>query len=165
MDVGLDYLTLRRSAVTLSGGEAQRIRLATQIGSRLMGVLYVLDEPSIVLHPRDNSRLLSTLENLRDLGNTVLVVEHDDDTIRTADWIVDLGPGAGEHGGEIVAEGTVKDIIKSKRSITGSYLSGKLQVPLPKTRRTGNGHLLRILGGIVVIRMKIPYQSAFNPSY
>jgi len=146
VDVGLDYLTLRRSAVTLSGGEAQRIRLATQIGSRLMGVLYVLDEPSIGLHPRDNSRLLSTLENLRDLGNTVLVVEHDDDTIRTADWIVDLGPGAGEHGGEIVAEGTVKDIIKSKRSITGSYLSGKLQVPLPKTRRTGNGHLLRILG-------------------
>lgn len=146
VDVGLDYLTLRRSAVTLSGGEAQRIRLATQIGSRLMGVLYVLDEPSIGLHPRDNSRLLATLENLRDLGNTVLVVEHDDDTIRTADWIVDLGPGAGEHGGEVVAEGTVKDIIKSKKSLTGSYLSGKLQVPLPKFRRKGNGAKLTIKG-------------------
>lgn len=146
VDVGLDYLTLRRSAVTLSGGEAQRIRLATQIGSRLMGVLYVLDEPSIGLHPRDNSRLLATLENLRDLGNTVLVVEHDDDTIRTADWIVDLGPGAGEHGGEVVAEGTVKEIIKSKKSLTGSYLSGKLQVPLPKVRRNGNGEVLSIKG-------------------
>jgi excinuclease ABC subunit A len=146
VDVGLDYLTLRRSAVTLSGGEAQRIRLATQIGSRLMGVLYVLDEPSIGLHPRDNSRLLATLENLRDLGNTILVVEHDDDTIRTADWIVDLGPGAGEHGGEVVAEGTVKDIIKSKKSLTGSYLSGKLQVPLPKFRRKGNGAKLTIKG-------------------
>ncbi len=111
-----------------------------------MGVLYVLDEPSIGLHPRDNSRLLATLENLRDLGNTVLVVEHDDDTIRTADWIVDLGPGAGEHGGEVVAEGTVKEIIKSKRSLTGSYLSGKLQVPLPKVRRNGNGEVLTIKG-------------------
>jgi excinuclease ABC subunit A len=142
----LDYLTLGRSAVTLSGGEAQRIRLATQIGSRLMGVLYVLDEPSIGLHPRDNSRLLNTLESLRDLGNTVLVVEHDDDTIRTADWIVDLGPGAGEHGGEIVAEGTIKDIIKSKKSITGAYLSGKKQVPLPSFRRKGNGKMITVRG-------------------
>jgi excinuclease ABC subunit A len=146
VDVGLDYLTLGRSAVTLSGGEAQRIRLATQIGSRLMGVLYVLDEPSIGLHPRDNSRLLNTLESLRDLGNTVLVVEHDDDTIRTADWIVDLGPGAGEHGGEIVAEGTIKDIIKSKKSITGAYLSGKKQVPLPSFRRKGNGKMITVRG-------------------
>jgi len=146
VDVGLDYLTLGRSAVTLSGGEAQRIRLATQIGSRLMGVLYVLDEPSIGLHPRDNSRLLNTLESLRDLGNTVLVVEHDDDTIRTADWIVDLGPGAGEHGGEVVAEGTIKDIIKSKKSLTGAYLSGKKQVPLPLFRRKGNGKMITIRG-------------------
>ncbi len=146
VDVGLDYLTLSRSAVTLSGGEAQRIRLATQIGSRLMGVLYVLDEPSIGLHPRDNTRLLNTLESLRDLGNTVLVVEHDDETIRTADWIVDLGPGAGEHGGEIVAEGKVGDILKSKKSLTGAYLSGKKQVPLPEIRRNGNGHMIRILG-------------------
>jgi len=146
VDVGLDYLTLGRSAVTLSGGEAQRIRLATQIGSRLMGVLYVLDEPSIGLHPRDNSRLLNTLENLRDLGNTVLVVEHDDDTIRTADWIVDLGPGAGEHGGEVVAEGTIKDILKSKRSLTGAYLSGRKQVPLPAFRRKGNGQMITIRG-------------------
>lgn len=146
VDVGLDYLTLGRSAVSLSGGEAQRIRLATQIGSKLMGVLYVLDEPSIGLHPRDNSRLLNTLENLRDQGNTVLVVEHDDDTIRSADWIVDLGPGAGEHGGEIVAEGTVKDILKSKKSLTGAYLSGKKQVPLPTFRRKGNGQMLTIHG-------------------
>lgn len=146
VDVGLDYLTLMRSATTLSGGEAQRIRLATQIGSRLMGVLYVLDEPSIGLHPRDNSRLLATLENLRNLGNTVIVVEHDDETIRTADWIVDLGPGAGEHGGEIVAEGTVDDIIASAKSLTGAYLSGKLQVPLPEKRRNGNGQFLKIIG-------------------
>ncbi len=146
VDVGLDYLTLMRSATTLSGGEAQRIRLATQIGSRLMGVLYVLDEPSIGLHPRDNSRLLATLENLRNLGNTVIVVEHDDETIRTADWIVDLGPGAGEHGGEIVAEGTVDEIIASTNSLTGAYLSGKLQVPLPEKRRNGNGQFLKIIG-------------------
>lgn len=146
VDVGLDYLTLGRSATTLSGGEAQRIRLATQIGSRLMGVLYVLDEPSIGLHPRDNSKLLGTLEQLRDMGNTVIVVEHDDETIRTADWILDLGPGAGEHGGEIVAQGTIKDIIKSKKSITGAYLSGKIQVPLPKERRKGNGKSITIYG-------------------
>ncbi len=146
VDVGLDYLTLMRSATTLSGGEAQRIRLATQIGSRLMGVLYVLDEPSIGLHPRDNGRLLRTLESLRDLGNTVLVVEHDDETIRTADWIIDLGPGAGEHGGEIVAEGTVADILAVEESLTGAYLSGRKQVPLPLTRRKGNGKNLRIYG-------------------
>ncbi len=146
VDVGLDYLTLGRSAVSLSGGEAQRIRLATQIGSKLMGVLYVLDEPSIGLHPRDNGRLLRTLESLRDQGNTVLVVEHDDDTIRSADWIVDMGPGAGVHGGEIVAEGPLKVILKSKKSLTGAYLSGKKQVPLPSFRRRGNGQMLTIRG-------------------
>jgi excinuclease ABC subunit A len=146
VDVGLDYLTLQRSASTLSGGEAQRIRLATQIGSRLMGVLYVLDEPSIGLHPRDNTRLLNTLKGLRDLGNTVLVVEHDTETILSADWIVDLGPLAGEHGGRLVAEGSVEDILKSPESLTGAYLSGRLHVPIPETRRLGNGKRLRILG-------------------
>ncbi len=146
VDVGLDYLTLDRSAGTLSGGEAQRIRLATQIGSRLMGVLYVLDEPSIGLHPRDNTRLLRTLQSLRDLGNTVLIVEHDAETIQTADWVVDLGPGAGEHGGELVAEGPVEIILNHEESITGAYLSGKRQVPLPPTRRTGNGEALTIVG-------------------
>ncbi|HPH94495.1 MAG TPA: excinuclease ABC subunit UvrA [Anaerolineaceae bacterium] len=146
VDVGLDYLTLKRSAGSLSGGEAQRIRLATQIGSRLMGVLYVLDEPSIGLHPRDNSRLLATLMNLRDLGNTVLVVEHDEETIQAADWILDLGPGAGENGGHIVAEGTVQDILNNPESLTGAYLSGRRSVPLPKTRRTGNGKHLRVVG-------------------
>ncbi len=146
VDVGLDYLTLRRSAGSLSGGEAQRIRLATQIGSRLMGVLYVLDEPSIGLHPRDNDRLLATLKNLRDQGNTVLVVEHDEETIRSADWIIDLGPGAGEHGGRIVGEGTVEEIIASPESLTGAYLSGRLQVPMPAERRPGNGKQLTIVG-------------------
>jgi len=146
VDVGLDYLTLRRSAGSLSGGEAQRIRLATQIGSRLMGVLYVLDEPSIGLHPRDNGRLLDTLKSLRDLGNTVLVVEHDDDTIRSADWIIDLGPGAGEHGGEIMAEGTPEQILVNPDSITGAYLSGRKKVPLPDSRRLGNGKHLRVIG-------------------
>ncbi|MFZ3150885.1 MAG: excinuclease ABC subunit UvrA [Anaerolineaceae bacterium] len=146
VDVGLDYLTLQRSASTLSGGEAQRIRLATQVGSRLMGVLYVLDEPSIGLHPRDNRRLLNTLEGLRDLGNTVLVVEHDDETIRTADWVIDLGPGAGEHGGEIVAEGTPEQIQADPQSITGAYLSGRMRVPLPEKRRQGNGKSIRIVG-------------------
>jgi excinuclease ABC subunit A len=146
VDVGLDYLTLRRSAASLSGGEAQRIRLATQIGSRLMGVLYVLDEPSIGLHPRDNNRLLTTLMGLRDLGNTVLVVEHDEETIRSADWILDLGPGAGEHGGELVAEGTVEDILKSPDSLTGAYLSGRKSVPIPQIRRNGNGKRLYIKG-------------------
>ena len=146
VNVGLDYLTLQRSAASLSGGEAQRIRLATQVGSRLMGVLYVLDEPSIGLHPRDNTRLLNTLKGLRDLGNTVLVVEHDEDTIRNADWIVDLGPGAGEHGGWVVAEGTIDDILASPESLTGAYLSRRLQVPMPEHRRTGNGKHLTIHG-------------------
>jgi len=146
VDVGLDYLTLQRSAGTLSGGEAQRIRLATQIGSRLMGVLYVLDEPSIGLHPRDNNRLLNTLKGMRDLGNTVLVVEHDTETILTADWIIDLGPGAGEHGGKVVAEGTVEQILKTPESLTGAYLSGRLKVPIPEKRRNGNGKYLRIVG-------------------
>jgi excinuclease ABC subunit A len=146
VDVGLEYLTLHRSAGSLSGGEAQRIRLATQVGSRLMGVLYVLDEPSIGLHPRDNDRLLATLKGLRDLGNTVLVVEHDEETIRSADWIVDLGPGAGEHGGELVAEGTVDDILASPESLTGAYLSRRKQVPMPDTRRGGNGKWLKIVG-------------------
>ncbi|MBT7081621.1 MAG: excinuclease ABC subunit UvrA, partial [Chloroflexi bacterium] len=145
-NVGLDYLTLKRSAGTLSGGEAQRIRLATQIGSRLMGVLYVLDEPSIGLHPRDNARLLDTLKGLRDQGNTVLVVEHDEETIRAADWIVDLGPGAGEHGGRLVSEGTVENIINHPESLTGAYLARRIQVPVPKERRPGNGKRLKIVG-------------------
>ncbi len=146
VNVGLDYLTLNRGAATLSGGEAQRIRLATQIGSKLMGVLYVLDEPSIGLHPRDNTRLLATLKELRDLGNTVLVVEHDDETIREADWVLDLGPGAGTHGGHVVAEGTLQDILNSPDSLTGAYLSQRLQVPIPPKRREGNGKTLRIVG-------------------
>jgi len=146
VDVGLDYLTLDRSASSLSGGEAQRIRLATQIGSRLMGVLYVLDEPSIGLHPRDNDRLLRTLEGLRDLGNTVMVVEHDADTIRTSDWVIDLGPRAGEQGGWIVAEGTVEQILETEESLTGAYLSGKLKVPIPEERRIGNGKTIRVIG-------------------
>ncbi len=160
VNVGLDYLTLDRSAVTLSGGEAQRIRLATQIGSRLMGVLYVLDEPSIGLHPRDNARLLRTLEGLRDIGNTVLVVEHDNETIETADWILDLGPGAGEHGGEVVAEGTVSDILAHPASLTGAYLSGRAQVPIPAQRRNGNGEALTVIGArqhnLKNIDVKIP---------
>jgi excinuclease ABC subunit A len=146
VNVGLDYLTLHRSAGSLSGGEAQRIRLATQVGSRLVGVLYVLDEPSIGLHPRDNKRLLDTLKGLRDLGNTVLVVEHDDDTIRSADWIVDLGPGAGEHGGQVIAEGTPDEIIAHPKSLTGAYLSGRKYIPVPKKRRQGNGKTLTIVG-------------------
>ena len=145
VNVGLDYLTLNRSAVTLSGGEAQRIRLATQVGSRLVGVLYVLDEPSIGLHPRDNSRLLETLKGLRDLGNTVLVVEHDDETIREADWIIDLGPAAGEHGGEVIAKGTPKQILAHPKSLTGQYLSGRKQIEVPKKRREGNGKILKII--------------------
>lgn len=145
VNVGLDYLTLNRSAVTLSGGEAQRIRLATQVGSRLVGVLYVLDEPSIGLHPRDNSRLLETLKGLRDLGNTVLVVEHDDETIREADWIIDLGPAAGEHGGKVIAKGTPKQILAHPKSLTGQYLSGRKQIEVPKKRREGNGKILKII--------------------
>jgi excinuclease ABC subunit A len=146
VNVGLEYLTLMRSAASLSGGEAQRIRLATQVGSRLMGVLYVLDEPSIGLHPRDNGRLLKTLKGLRDLGNTVLVVEHDEETIRSADWVLDLGPGAGELGGYLVAEGPVDAIINNPDSLTGAYLSGRLSVPIPDERRDGNGKTLKILG-------------------
>ncbi len=144
--VGLPYLTLSRAAATLSGGEAQRIRLATQIGSSLMGVLYILDEPSIGLHQRDNSKLIDTLKQLRDLGNTLLVVEHDEDTMRAADFIVDVGPGAGVHGGEIVAAGSLEDIIAEPRSITGQYLSGYKKIPLPGSRRAGNGKTLKICG-------------------
>jgi excinuclease ABC subunit A len=146
VDVGLDYLTLDRSAGSLSGGEAQRIRLATQIGSRLMGVLYVLDEPSVGLHPRDNDRLIKTLTGMRDLGNTVLVVEHDEATIRAADWLIDLGPGAGEHGGEIVAQGTVAQVTRNRASVTGRYLAGKLRIDVPERRRPGNGKFLTVVG-------------------
>ncbi len=144
--VGLGYLTLSRASATLSGGESQRIRLATQIGSALMGVLYILDEPSIGLHQRDNDKLLSTLKKLRDIGNTVIVVEHDEDTMRTADYIVDIGPGAGVHGGEIVATGSVEDIKACEKSMTGQYLSGKRSIPVPEHRREGNGKQLTIRG-------------------
>ena len=145
-DVGLQYLTLSRAASTLSGGESQRIRLATQIGSSLMGVLYILDEPSIGLHQRDNDKLLQTLKRLRDLGNTLIVVEHDEDTMREADFIVDVGPGAGMHGGEIVATGTLEDIVSEPRSITGQYLSGVKKIPVPSRRRAGNGKTLNVCG-------------------
>ena len=144
--VGLNYLTLSRAAATLSGGESQRIRLATQIGSSLMGVLYILDEPSIGLHQRDNDKLLATLRQLRDLGNSVLVVEHDEDTMRAADFIVDIGPGAGVHGGEVVAAGSVQDIMACPRSITGQYLSGAKKIPVPAQRRAGNGKFLTVRG-------------------
>ncbi|HZU68036.1 MAG TPA: excinuclease ABC subunit UvrA [Ktedonobacteraceae bacterium] len=146
VDVGLDYLSLDRAAASLSGGEAQRIRLATQIGSGLMGVLYILDEPSIGLHQRDNARLIKTLVRLRDLGNTLLVVEHDEDTMRAADHIIDIGPGAGEHGGKVVAEGTYKDIIANPNSLTGDYLSRRKRIPIPEQRREGNGRSLIIKG-------------------
>ena len=146
MDVGLSYLALNRSAGTLSGGESQRIRLATQIGSSLMGVLYILDEPSIGLHQRDNDKLLKTLKQLRDLGNTLIVVEHDEDTMRAADFIVDVGPGAGSRGGEIVEAGTLEEIIANPRSITGQYLSGVKKIPVPSTRRSGNGQFLKVCG-------------------
>ncbi len=145
-DVGVGYLTLDRSSATLSGGESQRIRLATQIGSKLMGVLYVLDEPSIGLHQRDNARLLATLQGMRDLGNSVLVVEHDEETIRAADWVIDLGPGAGIHGGEVVAEGTAEQITRNPKSLTGKYLSGEVSVPIPLERRPGKGQPLVIQG-------------------
>ena len=145
-DVGLSYLTLSRGAGTLSGGESQRIRLATQIGSSLMGVLYILDEPSIGLHQRDNDKLLATLKHLRDLGNTLIVVEHDEDTMRAADYIVDVGPGAGSHGGNIVAAGTLQDILDCPESVTGQYLSGKKKIPVPQTRRPGNGQFLTVRG-------------------
>ncbi len=158
--VGLGYLTLSRASATLSGGESQRIRLATQIGSALMGVLYILDEPSIGLHQRDNDKLLGTLKKLRDIGNTVIVVEHDEDTMRAADYIVDIGPGAGVHGGEIVATGTVKDIEKCAGSVTGQYLSGKRAIPLPESRRKGNGKYLTVKGAqqnnLKNINVKIP---------
>ncbi|MDZ4248314.1 MAG: excinuclease ABC subunit UvrA [Patescibacteria group bacterium] len=145
-NVGLSYLTLSRAANTLSGGEAQRIRLATQIGSALMGVLYILDEPSIGLHQRDNAKLIGTLKTLRDLGNTVIVVEHDRETMESADWLVDIGPGAGEHGGKIVAQGTPKKVRESKRSITGRYLRGEDDILIPAKRREGNGHAIRVVG-------------------
>ncbi|WP_427339843.1 excinuclease ABC subunit UvrA [Caloranaerobacter sp. DY30410] len=160
VDVGLDYLTLSRSAGTLSGGESQRIRLATQIGSSLVGVLYVLDEPSIGLHQRDNDRLIKTLKNLTNLGNTLIVVEHDEDTIYSADYIVDIGPGAGVHGGEVVAQGTVEDIKKCEKSITGQYLSGKKKIEVPKTRRKPNGKWIEVIGAkehnLKNIDVKIP---------
>ncbi|HUX76321.1 MAG TPA: excinuclease ABC subunit UvrA [Anaerolineae bacterium] len=146
VNVGLDYLTLDRTAVTLAGGEAQRIRLATQIGSQLMGVLYVLDEPSIGLHQRDNARLIRTLQEMRNLGNTLIVVEHDEATIRAADWIIDLGPGAGEHGGEVVCVGTVEDMVACPESLTGAYLSGRRSIPVPTQRREGNGGWLVVRG-------------------
>ena len=146
VNVGLSYLTLDRSATTLSGGESQRIRLATQIGSQLMGVLYILDEPSIGLHPRDNNRLLKTLKSLRDIGNSILVVEHDKETIEAADYVIDLGPGAGKHGGEITFAGTPKELLKSNKSLTGKYLSGKKQIRIPKVRRNGSSNQLSIKG-------------------
>lgn len=146
VDVGLDYLTLSRSSGTLSGGEAQRIRLATQIGSGLVGVLYILDEPSIGLHQRDNERLIQTLVRLRDLGNTLIVVEHDEDTMYAADWIVDIGPGAGEHGGEIISSGPISTILDCKESETGAYLSGRKRIEIPEVRRKGNGYKIKIVG-------------------
>ncbi|MEG0484203.1 MAG: excinuclease ABC subunit UvrA, partial [Oscillospiraceae bacterium] len=146
--VGLDYLTLARNAATLSGGESQRIRLATQIGSALTGVLYVLDEPSIGLHQRDNEKLIKTLRRLRDLGNTLIVVEHDEETMRAADYIVDIGPGAGVHGGEVVAEGSIEDLCREPRSITGQYLSGKKKISVPKVRRVGTGKFIEIKGAV-----------------
>ncbi|AWK50104.1 excinuclease ABC subunit UvrA [Clostridium beijerinckii] len=146
LDVGLDYLSLSRNSGTLSGGESQRIRLATQIGSSLMGVLYILDEPSIGLHQRDNDRLIQTLKNLRDVGNTVIVVEHDDDTIKEADYIVDIGPGAGEHGGEVVVAGTLEEVKACEKSITGQYLTGKKLIKIPEIRKKGNGQSIKVIG-------------------
>ncbi|MCX6810590.1 MAG: excinuclease ABC subunit UvrA [Candidatus Berkelbacteria bacterium] len=146
LNVGLPYLTINRNAATLSGGEAQRIRLATQIGSGLQGVLYILDEPSIGLHQKDNAKLLKTLTNLRDLGNSIIIVEHDEETIRSADWLVDVGPGAGEAGGQIIFEGTPKEIETAKNSVTGDYLSGKKKIETPKIRRSGNGEILSVIG-------------------
>ncbi|WP_427871302.1 excinuclease ABC subunit UvrA [Listeria aquatica] len=145
-NVGLNYLTLSRAAGTLSGGEAQRIRLATQIGSKLTGVLYILDEPSIGLHQRDNDRLVNTLQGMRDIGNTLIVVEHDEDTMMAADYLIDIGPGAGEHGGEIVAAGSPEEVANNADSITGAYLSGKKFIPVPTKRRKGNGNKLEIIG-------------------
>ena len=144
--MGLDYLTLERATATLSGGEAQRIRLATQIGAGLMGVLYILDEPSIGLHQRDNERLIGTLEHLRDLGNTVVVVEHDEDTIRSADYVIDMGPGAGELGGEVVAAGTPEEVMRVQDSLTAQYLSGRKCVPIPSERRHPHRGSLQLKG-------------------
>jgi excinuclease ABC subunit A len=144
--VGLEYLTLSRTAGTLSGGEAQRIRLASQLGSGLVGVLYILDEPSIGLHQRDNDKLLGALKHLRDLGNTLIVVEHDEDTMRAADYILDIGPAAGEHGGQIVAQGTAEDIMACPESLTGQYLKGTKYIPIPAQRRPGNGTQIEIIG-------------------
>ena len=159
-DVGLDYLTLDRAAGTLSGGEAQRIRLATQIGSGLVGVLYILDEPSIGLHQRDNSKLLATLQHLRDLGNTLLVVEHDEETMYAADQIIDIGPGAGEHGGNVVAQGTAEEIKHVENSVTGQYLSGRKFIPVLKKRRECDGRYIEIIGAkannLKNIDVKIP---------
>ena len=140
-DVGLEYLSLARATGTLSGGEAQRIRLATQIGSGLVGVAYILDEPSIGLHQRDNDKLLGALMHLRDLGNSLIVVEHDEDTMRAADCIVDIGPGAGEHGGQLVGMGTAEELMQNPKSITGAYLSGKLKIPVPEVRKEPTGYL------------------------
>ena len=160
INVGLDYLDLARNAGTLSGGEAQRIRLATQIGSQLMGVLYILDEPSIGLHQRDNDRLIATLKKLRDVGNTLIVVEHDEDTIREADYIVDIGPGAGEHGGEVTFAGTYDEILKDKNSLTGRYLTGQEKIEVPKERRKGNGNFITIKGArennLKNVNVKVP---------
>src|SRR5699024_1983264 len=159
-NVGLDYLTLSRSAGTLSGGEAQRIRLATQIGSRLTGVLYILDEPSIGLHKRDNDRLIETLKSMRDIGNTLIVVEHDEDTMLAADYLIDIGPGAGVHGGEIVAIGTPEEVANHKDSLTGQYLSGEKFIPLPVERRKNDGRFLEIKGAwennLKKVNVKIP---------
>ncbi len=146
VNVGLDYLTLNRAAGTLAGGEAQRIRLATQIGSQLTGVLYVLDEPTVGLHQRDNARLIRTLLAMRDLGNTLLVVEHDEAMIRAADWVIDLGPGAGEHGGEVVVAGKLETVLAHPTSVTGAYLAGRRRIAVPATRRSGNGHFLVVHG-------------------
>lgn len=144
--MGLSYLTLSRSSGTLSGGESQRIRLATQIGSSLMGVLYILDEPSIGLHQRDNDKLLATLKRLRDLGNTLIVVEHDEDTMRAADYLIDIGPGAGAHGGQVMAAGTPEEVMANPNSLTGQYLSGKRSIPVPEKRRPGSGEFLTVRG-------------------
>ena len=146
-DIGLDYVTMSRTARTLSGGEAQRVRLATQIGSGLTGVLYVCDEPTVGLHPHDDQRLIDTLSNLRDMGNTVIVVEHDEAMMRAADHIVDMGPGAGEHGGQVVATGVIEEIMEASESLTGQYLSGRKKIPMPQLRRAGNGSQLQICGG------------------
>ena len=159
-NVGLDYLTLSRAAGTLSGGEAQRIRLATQIGSRLTGVLYILDEPSIGLHQRDNERLIETLRNMRDIGNTLIVVEHDEDTMLAADYLIDVGPGAGVHGGQIISAGTPEEVMKDPNSLTGQYLSGKKFIPLPLERRQSDGRFIEIKGAkennLKNVNVKIP---------